>query len=158
MDFVRSYFFPNATLTSCPFLSSKLDFPVIKTLERHFFYIEWVSLQCFGLQEDLILMKEMGNWSEMHSERSNFLQNPYFRGRNSVILKVRPRKNINFITWFAMRKLLVEWGLQKSNTKLWNRKFRRLPALYFTRILVAKYFHCWPFDEIQIHKYILAYY
>ena len=47
MDFVRSYFFPNATLTSFPILSSKLDFSVIKTLERHFFYIERVSLQCF---------------------------------------------------------------------------------------------------------------
>jgi hypothetical protein len=25
---------------------------------------------------NLILMKEMGNWSELHSEISNFLQNP----------------------------------------------------------------------------------
>jgi hypothetical protein len=34
MYFVGSNFFTNATLTSCPFLSSKLDSPVIKTL-RH---------------------------------------------------------------------------------------------------------------------------
>ena len=35
MDFLRSYFFKNEPLISCPFLSSKLDSPVIKTLERH---------------------------------------------------------------------------------------------------------------------------
>ena len=45
MDFLRSYFFKNEPLISCPFLSSKLDSPVIKTLET-LFYIEWVSLQC----------------------------------------------------------------------------------------------------------------
>ena len=33
--FLRSYFFKNEPLISCPFLSSKLDFPVMKTLERH---------------------------------------------------------------------------------------------------------------------------
>ena len=37
MDFLRRYFFKNEPLISCPFLSSKLDSPVIKTLERHFF-------------------------------------------------------------------------------------------------------------------------
>ena len=38
MDFVRCYFITNETLLgSCPFLSSKLDSPVIKTLKRHFF-------------------------------------------------------------------------------------------------------------------------
>ena len=36
MDFLRSYFFKNEPLISCPFLSSKLDSTVIKTLERHF--------------------------------------------------------------------------------------------------------------------------
>ena len=35
MDFLRSYFFKNEPLISCPFLSSKLDSPEIKTLERH---------------------------------------------------------------------------------------------------------------------------
>ena len=35
MDFFRSYFFKNEPLFSCPFLSSKLDSPIIKTLERH---------------------------------------------------------------------------------------------------------------------------
>ena len=30
MDFVRSYFFTNATLTTCPLFSLKLDFPVIR--------------------------------------------------------------------------------------------------------------------------------
>jgi hypothetical protein len=37
MDFLRRYFFANEPLISCPFISSKLDSPVIKTLERHFF-------------------------------------------------------------------------------------------------------------------------
>ena len=35
MDFLRSYFVKNEPLISCPLLSSKLDSPVIKTLERH---------------------------------------------------------------------------------------------------------------------------
>ena len=30
--------------------------------------------------------------------------------------------------------------------------------MYFTRILVEKYFHCWPFDKIQIQNtYFQAY-
>ena len=37
MNFLRSYFFKNEPLISCPFLSSKLDSPVIKTLG------EWVD-------------------------------------------------------------------------------------------------------------------
>ena len=37
MDFLRSYCFKNEPLISCPFHSSKLDSPVIKTLESHFF-------------------------------------------------------------------------------------------------------------------------
>ena len=37
MDFLRSNFFKNEPLISCPFLSSKLDSPVIKTLETLFF-------------------------------------------------------------------------------------------------------------------------
>ena len=37
MHLLRSYFFKNEPLVSGLFLSSKLDSPVIKTLERHFF-------------------------------------------------------------------------------------------------------------------------
>ena len=37
MDFLRSSFFKNEPLISGAFISSKLDSPVIKTLERHFF-------------------------------------------------------------------------------------------------------------------------
>ena len=33
--FLRSYFFKNEFLIKCPFLSSKLDSSIIKTLERH---------------------------------------------------------------------------------------------------------------------------
>ena len=58
MDFVRSYFFTNATLTSRKLFSSKLD---------------------WGLSANLILMTKVFNCSELHSQRSNFLQNPYFR-------------------------------------------------------------------------------
>ena len=43
MDFLKSYFFKNEPLISWAFLSSKLDSPVIKTLERPFFYIECLS-------------------------------------------------------------------------------------------------------------------
>ena len=42
MDFVRSYFITNETLGSRPFLSSKLDSPVIKTLERHSLIVKTV--------------------------------------------------------------------------------------------------------------------
>ena len=35
MNFLRSHFFKNEPLISCSFLSSKLDSPLIKTLERH---------------------------------------------------------------------------------------------------------------------------
>ena len=37
MNFVRSYFFTNETLGSWTLFSSRLDSPVIKTLETHFF-------------------------------------------------------------------------------------------------------------------------
>ena len=65
MDFVRSYFFKNEPLISCPFLSSKLDSPVIKTLERLSLNVK----KCLSNvlitgeleMENLILMKEMGN-------------------------------------------------------------------------------------------------
>ena len=56
MDFVRSYFFTNATLTSCPLFFIKIRFSCkIKKLER-IFYIEWMELQLLGfrnLQEKL---------------------------------------------------------------------------------------------------------
>ena len=42
--FLRSYLFKNEPLISCPFLSSKLDSPVIKTLERHSLNVKKVSL------------------------------------------------------------------------------------------------------------------
>ena len=69
MDIVRSYFFLIATLTSWTFLD-------------HFCHLFWVG---FGVA--LLLQppksddkngQEMFNWSELHSEKSNFLQNPYF--------------------------------------------------------------------------------
>ena len=65
MDFVASYFVLNKSLGSYPFLSSKLDFPVIKTLVRHSLNIKRVS-PMFWSHKNLILMKEVGNWSELH--------------------------------------------------------------------------------------------
>ena len=63
----RRCFFKNEFLISCPFLSTKLDSPVIKTLERHFFS-HWVCVSpMLWFHENLIWMKEMGNWSEVHS-------------------------------------------------------------------------------------------
>jgi hypothetical protein len=76
MDFLKSYFFKNKPLISCPFLSSKLDSPLIKTLERHSLNVKKV----FWLQDNLILRKEMDNWSVVHSWRNNFLKNPYSNG------------------------------------------------------------------------------
>ena len=56
MDLLRSYFFQNEPLISCPFLSSKLDSPVIKILERHSLNVKSVSPMFFLLQENLILL------------------------------------------------------------------------------------------------------
>ena len=40
----------------------------------------------FWLQENLILMKEMGNCPEFHSWRSNFLQNLHFSAMENLDL------------------------------------------------------------------------
>ena len=81
MDFLRSYFIRNEPLISWrflwPFISLKLDSPLIKTLERHSLDVKCVS-PMFWLLENLILMKEMFKWSEVHSYRNNFLKDPFF--------------------------------------------------------------------------------
>ena len=48
MDFLGSHFFKNEPLISCPFLLSKLDSPVIKTLERHFFTLSLSNVLITG--------------------------------------------------------------------------------------------------------------
>ena len=62
MNFFRSYFFKNEPLICCPFLSSKLDSPIIKTLHRHSLNVKKICSPMFWFQENLILMKEMFNW------------------------------------------------------------------------------------------------
>ena len=101
MDFVRSYFF-----SEC---NSKLDFPVIKTLERHFFYIEWVSLQCFWLQEKSNFDER--NWSDLHSEWRNFLQNPYFRnpGEFLRVLSCRFSFGLRVFHWLFHSHFNLFW-------------------------------------------------
>ena len=50
------------------FLNIKIRFSCNQNIGETLFYIDWVSLQCFDyLLENLILMKEMLNWSEIHS-------------------------------------------------------------------------------------------
>jgi hypothetical protein len=50
-------------------------------------------------------MNEMGNWSELHSERSNLLQNPYFRevieSKKSKTLHAdeKQQQNMLFAAW-----------------------------------------------------------
>ena len=48
--FLRSYFFKNEPLISCPLLSSKLDSPAIKTLERHSLNVKKSAHQCFDFR------------------------------------------------------------------------------------------------------------
>ena len=82
MDFLRSYFFKNEPLISWTFLSSKLDSPGIKILERHFFTLsECLSNVLipgesnFDEEKYIIISynfderngQEMFNWSEVHS-------------------------------------------------------------------------------------------
>ena len=50
-----------APLFSCPLLSSKLNFPVIKILERHSLKLKKINFSMFLLQENLIWMKETSN-------------------------------------------------------------------------------------------------
>ena len=66
MDFLRSYSFKDEPLIIWPFLSSKLDSPVIKTFKRHFFTpMFWL---CTGESNfDERIGQEMFNWSEVHS-------------------------------------------------------------------------------------------
>ena len=52
MDFLRNYFFKNEALISWAFISSKLDFPVIKTLERHSLNVKKNISLMFWLQEN----------------------------------------------------------------------------------------------------------
>ena len=66
--FLRSNFFKNEPLISCPFLSSKLDSPIIKTLERHYSnqsqfmgYQEWDEI----LMITLISSKKLGGYRIM---------------------------------------------------------------------------------------------
>ena len=68
MDFLRSYFFKNETLISFPFLSSKLDTPVIKTLEKHFFTLS----ECLSN----VLITEESNFDERNAQliRGSFLK------------------------------------------------------------------------------------
>ena len=74
MDFLRSYFFKNEPLISGTFLgqffSSKLDSPVIKTLERHSLNVRKCLSNVLIKGEsnfDKKYGQEMFNWSEVHS-------------------------------------------------------------------------------------------
>ena len=70
MDFLRSYFIKNEPLLSRPFLSSKLDSPIIKTLERHFFTLsECLSDVSITGESDFDERngQDMFNSSEVHS-------------------------------------------------------------------------------------------
>ena len=71
--FLSSIPFPNEPLNiSSTFFSSKLDSPVIKTLER----IRFSSNQNIGEGESNFAeknVKEMFNWSEVHSEKKKYL-------------------------------------------------------------------------------------
>ena len=70
MDFVISYFFTNATLTSCPL------FFILSSLLGGFS----VALLLHPPKSD-DKIKKVGNWSELHSWRSNFFQYPHFKGK-----------------------------------------------------------------------------
>ena len=59
-NFVTSNFNMYAPLFRCPLLSSKLDSPVIKTLESGFFKFEWVPHQYFDLTGESNLDERSG--------------------------------------------------------------------------------------------------
>ena len=65
MDVLRSYVFKNEPLISCPILSSKLDSPVIKKLERLTQCKKSVSNVL--ITEKCNLDEKVGNGSGVHS-------------------------------------------------------------------------------------------
>ena len=137
MDFVRSYFLTNETMGGCPFSFIKIRFSYNQNIgETHF--LHWVSVSpIFWLQENLILMKEMGNCPEFHLWRSNFLQNLDFSCNSLLVQSIisartlwhmsfsfarYPSSNISLLvqfminawalhhmgaTWFLIRRLLL---------------------------------------------------
>ena len=93
MNFLKKYFVKNEPLISRTFLSSKLDSPVIKTLERQFFKLrEYLSNVLIAGESNFDERngQEMFNWSEVHSYRNNFLKmnalgsNEFFLEKNSL--------------------------------------------------------------------------
>ena len=81
MDFLRSRFFKNEPLIIQIRFSCNQNIGVT-------IFLHWVSVSpMFLLQENLIWMKEMGNWSEVHPLRNNFLKNPYFSDDGLIALR-----------------------------------------------------------------------
>ena len=72
MGFVRSYFFTNETLGRWTLFSSKLDSPVIKTLETHFFTLS----ECVSN----VLITGESNFDEKMSNCPEFCVTQYFTG------------------------------------------------------------------------------
>ena len=62
-----------------------------------------------GLSANLILMKKMFNCSEAHSERSNFLQNPYFKYQRKKVALTFSKKNSNSL--FSFTILSHDWRI-----------------------------------------------
>ena len=81
----------NATLTSCPLFSFLGGFAV--------------ALLLHPPKSDDKNGQEMFNWSELHSERSNFIQNPYFS--NYTLFMVSPETTKRVEVLLQMQELSV---------------------------------------------------
>ena len=138
MYFLRCYFFKNEPLIICPFLSSKLDSPVIKTLERHFFYIEWVSLQYFDYRRLWFWWKK---WATAQSfickEVPNFLQNPNFKRSNITVQDPTGESqgdNLWMTSWTSRTSSLLA-----SRICCTCHIFQLYPNTYLLTLLIQKY-------------------
>ena len=68
----------------------------------------------FLIKENLILMKEMDNWSELHSEISNFLQNPYFMIKAEIAKDIYLQMWKVFDIWTENRFAILIWQIQSK--------------------------------------------
>ena len=71
-------------------MESKLDFNCNQNIGETLTQCKKMCLECFDYKKSLVVMKVMGNWSKLHSERSYLLQNPYLKHfLQSKILKFK---------------------------------------------------------------------
>ena len=128
MDFVRSHFFPNKPLTS-------------RSLFHHF--------GVPGVLEVPQSDKKVFNWSEVHSERSDFLQNPYFNWNLMSML------DPNFLNINSSQGYRLDWNDYEMQIRSLNWILNILVTLLFSlraaaSNLISPWFLFCHYKKIQL--------